>query len=281
MFKSLLLQVSSYPEATPASAIGQAVTYAKLLDSRLTLLTFENEIPAPQNVLANAIIDVGGMVAAERERSRSNVQTQLKLLREEAGADNVEHDELVERCMTSEMPEITVGRARTHDLTLIPVDGADSFQNYIAECVIFGAGRPVLLVPVVPAPMNKPRLEAVGIAWDFSRPAARAVADAMPILMQADIVRIVIVTNDKPTDASHSVEALVDNLAAHGIDAIVDEVPARGRPVGEALEHYAHGHFLNLLVMGAYGHSRFRDFLLGGATKSVVANPPLPVFLSH
>ena len=129
--------------------------------------------------------------------------------------------------------------------------------------------------------MNKPRLEAVGIAWDFSRPAARAVADAMPILMQADIVRIVIVTNDKPTDASHSVEALVDNLAAHGIDAIVDEVPARGRPVGEALEHYAHGHFLNLLVMGAYGHSRFRDFLLGGATKSVVANPPLPVFLSH
>lgn len=281
MFKSLLFQVSSYPEATPVSAIGQAVSYAKLLDSKLTVLVFENEIPAPHNALANAIIDVGGMVAAERERSRSNAQTQLKLLREEAGADHIEYGEMVVRCMTAEMPEIITTYARTHDLTVIPIHDTDSFQNYIAECVIFGAGRPVLLVPVLPAPMNKPRLKAVGIAWDFSRPAARAVADALPILMQADAVRIVLITNDKPAEAGQSVEALVKNLAEHGIEPIVDEVPARGRSIGEALEDYAQVHFLDLLVMGAYGHSRFRDFLLGGATKSMVANPPMPVFLSH
>lgn len=62
---------------------------------------------------------------------------------------------------------------------------------------------------------------------------------------------------------------------------ILDEEDAAGRPIGSALETYCAAHELDLLVMGAYGHSRMRDFILGGATKSMVGNPPLPVFLAH
>ena len=181
--------------------------------------------------------------------------------------------------MTAEVPEIVTEYARLQDLTMIPIDTAEKFQPYIAETVIFGSGRPVLIFPASQA--NKARIEAVGIAWDFSRPAARAVADALPLLKRAKKVVIVTITQEKPIETRHSGLELVKHLASHGIEATVEEVPAGGKPIGEALEAFALARQLDLLVMGAYGHSRIRDFLLGGATKSIVASPPIPVLLSH
>ena len=119
------------------------------------------------------------------------------------------------------------------------------------------------------------------IAWDFSRPAARAVADAMPILIQAGVVRVVTVSNEKTIATKRSLADLKRHLGLHGIDVAVDDESAAGRSIGETLAQYADAFTLDLLVMGAYGHSRFRDFLLGGATQSMTASPALPIFLSH
>ena len=147
--------------------------------------------------------------------------------------------------------------------------------------MIFGSGRPVIVLPEVPKRNVSLSLDAVGVAWDFSRPAARAVADALPILKRAGTVRVVTITDEKKIDTRRTVADLARHLERHGIEIVVDEVEARGRRIGQALEQYAAAHDLGLLVMGAYGHSRLRDFVLGGATKSIVANPPLPVFLAH
>ncbi|NGX97210.1 MAG: universal stress protein, partial [Candidatus Afipia apatlaquensis] len=119
------------------------------------------------------------------------------------------------------------------------------------------------------------------VAWDFSRPAARAVADALPILERAKIVRVVTITEEKTIDTKRSSAELAKHFACHGIESVLEEEEAAGRTIGQALEDYATAHDIDLLVMGAYGHSRMRDFILGGATKSIVANPPLPVLLSH
>jgi nucleotide-binding universal stress UspA family protein len=70
-------------------------------------------------------------------------------------------------------------------------------------------------------------------------------------------------------------------LAKHGVNVTLDVVDARGRSIGEAIESHVASRDGDLLVMGAYGHSRFREFVLGGATKSVLARPPVPVFFSH
>jgi hypothetical protein len=86
------------------------------------------------------------------------------------------------------------------------------------------------------------RTGTVAIAWDFSRAAARAVSDAMPLLEKARKVRIVTVTNEKKLDSKHSAEALAKNLARHGIDVVLDKVDANGRRIGEVLEAYTVSH---------------------------------------
>jgi len=168
-----------------------------------------------------------------------------------------------------------------HDVTMIPVGEEVGLQQYVAECVIFGSGRPTIVLPEAPKRSDPLSLDVIGVAWDFSRPAARAIADAMPILERAKTVRVVTITQEKRIDAKRSGAELIRHLAFHGIEIVVEEEEAAGRSIGQALEDYATAHDLDLLVMGAYGHSRLRDFVLGGATKTVIAHPPLPVLLSH
>jgi nucleotide-binding universal stress UspA family protein len=280
-YKDLLLQISSYPEATPSEGVKQAVSFAELLGARLTALTFEIDIPVPSNPLANAILDVPGMVATEIAKCVANARDLLSAFDDATAKHSVVCERIVERGMTSQVPEIVTEYARLRDLTFIPIDGAGSFQQYIAECVIFGSGRPVLVYPAVPKRAAEMKLDVIGIAWDFSRPAARAVADALPLLQRAKTVRAVTVTHEKEIDTRRSDSDLARHLACHGVEVALEKEDAAGRSIGEVLEAYASAHRLDLLIMGAYGHSRIRDFILGGATKSVIANPPLPVLLSH
>ena len=119
------------------------------------------------------------------------------------------------------------------------------------------------------------------VAWDFSRPATRAVADALPILEKAKHVFVVTVTNEKIIDTKRSGAELAKHLAHNGIDVVLDTVDAAGRGIGDVLESYVTSRNTDILVMGAYGHSRIREFILGGATRSMLSRPPLSVFFSH
>jgi len=121
----------------------------------------------------------------------------------------------------------------------------------------------------------------VVVAWDFSRPAARAVADALPLLEKAKQVYVVTVSNEKAIESRRSGTELAKHLKRHGVDAVLDTVDAAGRGIGDILKSYVTSRSADLLVMGAYGHSRIREFILGGATKSMLSRPPVPVFLSH
>ena len=92
---------------------------------------------------------------------------------------------------------------------------------------------------------------------------------------------MVTVTDEKEIETRRSGAELARHLSFHGIEVAPDTEHAAGRSVGRVLEDYASARELDLLVMGAYGHSRMREFILGGATNSILNNPPLPVLLSH
>ncbi len=284
-FKDLLLQISSYPERSHDHVIENGVAFAAALKAELTALTFEYEISVPYSPMGGMFLNVAGMVAAETQKSLENAKAALKVFNVAALKAGVPHSQILEHSASGLVPEAVAGHARLRDLTLIPAgDTGDSLQ-FIAEKVIFESGRPVVVLPQ-PATSGSARppiqtLESIGIAWDFSRPAARAVADAMPILKQAKVVRVITVTNEKTISSNRSMSDLKRHLGLHGIQFFDDQEDAAGRTVGETLAQHAEAFNLDLLVMGAYGHSRFRDFLLGGATKSMTANPALPVFLSH
>ena len=94
-------------------------------------------------------------------------------------------------------------------------------------------------------------------------------------------MRLVTIAEEAPIETRRSVAELARHLALHGVEAEADTEHAAGRSIGQVLEDYASARELDLLVMGAYGHSRMREFILGGATKFILTNPPAPVLLSH
>ncbi|MDP2800795.1 MAG: universal stress protein [Phreatobacter sp.] len=280
-FKDLLFPLNSYPEATPVAAIEGAVGIAAALDASIAALAVHIELPHVGNVLAKSLLDLPGMIAAEREKSEAGAKATIAVFEAAASRRGVAHDHVVESCPSSQLATLVTELARMRDMTVIPVGEESGLQHHVVESVIFGSGRPTLVFPAAAAAVTPAAFDAVGIAWDFSRPAARAVADALPILARARTVRIVTVTREKTIPTHRSAAELARHLARHGITAILDEEDAAGRPIGQALGDYAATHGLGLLVMGAYGHSRLRDFILGGATKTIVSQPPLPVLLSH
>jgi nucleotide-binding universal stress UspA family protein len=171
--------------------------------------------------------------------------------------------------------------ARFRDLTILPVPRQDSYDQWYAETVIFGSGRPTLVIPYEWKKQTRFKLDTVVVAWDFSKTATRAVADAIPFLQRAGQVFVVTVTNEKEIDTQRSAAELARHLAHHRVEVAVDTVDAAGRDIGTVLQAHCASRNADMLVMGAYGHSRFREFVLGGATRSLLARPIGPILMSH
>ena len=174
--------------------------------------------------------------------------------------------------------ETAAERARYHDIALTVIETANPETRAVAEAVIFGSGRPTILLPVE---ANLQNLDTIAIAWDGSRVAARAVADARPLLERASSIRIVTVTDEKPLKEKDAGERLAVVLRESGMKAEFAAIRAEDCPIAETLQGYAVESGADLLVMGGYGHSRLRDFVLGGATAGVLGDLKLPVLLSH
>ncbi|MBP1290963.1 MULTISPECIES: universal stress protein [Bradyrhizobium] len=275
--RDVLLTLTSYPDPTPVSVIDRAVSLASTLAAHVAAISCEAHVQVPGSFLGGAG-NLGSIVTSEVQKSRRNARDLLATFELTAQKAGVLHETVLERCLTSEVPDLLVEYARLRDLTIVPVP--ISYDQWYAEAIIFGAGRPTLVVPEAP-PSRTFELNRVLVAWDFSRAAARAVSDAIPILEKAREVRILTVTNEKAIPSKRSASELAKNLSRHGMDVIVEEVDAAGRAIGDVLAAQIESRRADLLVMGAYGHSRFREFILGGATRSILTKPPIPVLLSH
>ncbi len=168
---------------------------------------------------------------------------------------------------------VVIGQADPSDPTIGTV------PNFV-EQVLVDSGRPVLIVP------SAGHYGATGrnvlLAWSASRESARAVVDALPFLRKAKLVRVVIV-DGTPTPEGHGAEPGADiavYLARHGVTVEVSREPGTGDVAGTLLSR-ACDYGSDLLVMGGYGHSRFREMLLGGVTRSILDSMTLPVLMSH
>ena len=173
--------------------------------------------------------------------------------------------------------------SRLRDLTILPLPEATDIPQFdlqwYAEAIIFESGRPSIILPrEATGPFA---FETVVVAWDKSRVAARAVTDAIPILKKAKQVRLLTVTGEKEITSRQSASEFAQHLKFHDVSVLIDDVDARGRAIGSVLQDQVTKHGADLLVMGAYGHSRMREFIVGGATRSMLAHPPTALFLSH
>jgi nucleotide-binding universal stress UspA family protein len=272
----ILVHLDGYPDKTPADAIEQAVQFAVLFGGKATALACRVQISFHSNWLAEHLVGLSAWVAQEERRSLTQGREALAEFTERAKEAGVFQDAVLEHTDLYLVGEHLTGRARTRDLCIVSLDGSGQ-RGDVAQSVIFGSGRPVLVL----GDCRPPSLNTVVLAWDGSRSAARAMGDAMPALARAGSVRVVTIVNEKAA-ATHGLgREVLRHLSAHGVKAVAEEIDAAGRPIGQVFEDYLEAHNADLLVMGAYGHSRLREFVLGGATEHMMRAIAAPVLVSH
>jgi nucleotide-binding universal stress UspA family protein len=250
---------------------------AASIGGKLSPLIVEIDVPPLHNALAEMLINVSAMAAEAEKRSRNagdRIAAELEHLGRRLSLPvAISRTKVAAAALLGEFAHA----ARTHDCSLVVLDPNGQGHIELAEAVLFGSGGPVL---VCPAEQPTGHLMSAAIAWDGSRASARAVRDALSVLKTARSVTILTMTDDKPIPVA-SIDGLREWLAGHGINANHLGRLREQRSIGDTLQDLALELGSGILVMGAYGHSRFREFVLGGATEAVLRRPRLPIFMSH
>src|SRR4029079_849738 len=172
------------------------------------------------------------------------------------------------------------GIARRFDLSVVGQAQREqgAAEDLMIEAALFETGRPMMVVPYIQR--NKLALERVLVCWDGSRTAARAIGDAIPFLKRAKAVEVVMVEEPrKEEDVSGT--HMAQHLIRHGIAATLKRLVQGDIGIDSVVLSYAADVGADLIVMGGYGHSRFREFILGGMTRGILSSMTVPVLMSH
>jgi len=171
--------------------------------------------------------------------------------------------------------------ARRFDLAVVgqAEPETNAIEEVISEAALFESGRPIIIVPYIQKTPLK--LERVMVCWDGGQQAARAVADAMPLLERAGRVEVIIVTDESGTEDEIAGADMGQHLARHGLNVEVKRMTMGDIDVADVLLSHAADIAADLIVMGGYGHSRLREFVLGGVTRSILGSMTVPVLMSH
>jgi nucleotide-binding universal stress UspA family protein len=199
-------------------------------------------------------------------------------------ADGVAFNMTVTEAQSPLIADELVTRGRAADLVIVSATNPDQATGVELDCVervVMGVGRPVLVLPYKGA--DGLDLGEIVIGWNGHREAARAAFDALPFLKLAGKVSIVHVDPQRDVERGNSLPGvdLAEALARHGVKASAEGLTTGGTEAGHALLRRANDSGAGMVVMGAYGHSRLREFVFGGATSHVLAHLDRPVLVSH
>jgi nucleotide-binding universal stress UspA family protein len=277
--KDVLLPLVGEPSAAAIAAIDKCVAVSGDFDARITALAIEESIPVRPQVMISS--DLDNAAATDVVRSVTDAQGLLKAFDSAVTRFAVRNERRLVRPEAAKAVLEIAEHARLRDMSLVPVRRHENRSEKLVEQLLFKSGRPILMCPEELAAELPVVFDNVLIAWDHSAPAARAVADALPILRSAGTVRIITATDQRTIDEMRSGIALVDHLAEHDIRAVFEAVPIEGSSIGKVFEAYVKKNAIALLVMGAYRHTRLNEIIWGGATKTVIGQPPCWVMMSR
>jgi len=284
-FKKVLLLLRSYPTATPTGAINAAIDIAVSLKAKISALSVASLPHVPGSILGGVIGNVPGLVAQERQRIVSDAERLLQTFSDRASRARVLDKAVYRKCAPAEVPTLLTGYARLNDLAIVPMPEGGYFDqldsHWYLETALLDSGRPILILPQDYSSRGTEPFGTVVVAWDQTRSAARAVADALPILQQARSVRLTTIINEKAILREPPPSDIVFYLSAHDVHATYEPVESAGRDASTAILEYVRSCSADLLVMGGYGHTRLSQLILGGVTRHMVTHPPVPIFMSH
>jgi nucleotide-binding universal stress UspA family protein len=266
-------------------ALNAAIDLASDLGAHLLVLEIVN-LPVPATGSWGFMPEAAMSDVYQRLRARA--EDNVARLRAKLEPEPLSSEVSAVEALFAEPYRMAASCARAADLVVVAGGGADTTEARITHAyfasLLLESGRPVLVVPPSCDVALPPRHVVVG--WRPSREAARALHDSLPLLMSADTVDVVIVeTAGADPDEEDDLPGtdVVEHLARHGIAAelIVREREARDQSVGSVLLEHAQQSQAQLIVVGGYGHSRLREWAVGGVTRELLSNATLPVLYSH
>jgi len=271
------MPLATYPQAVADESIRTAAAFAAALQCKLHVTTFAVDIPQISSALGDLLIDIPGLVHAAEAKSKAECHRLKGVVHCGAGS-LLDVECTIRQVVLGAALDAAAAEARHYDLAVLPWSADGVAAQDMTQAVVFGSGRPAILVP----PSSRPApLDHIAIAWDASRVAARALGDALPLLAEGGLISVLSVRDEKPLRGSDPAGALASALVKRGLNAKPLETTLGTRTIAEALQDTALSNGAQLLAMGGFGHSRIRDLVLGGATKGILAQLRVPVLLSH
>jgi nucleotide-binding universal stress UspA family protein len=276
MVKDIIVNLSvGAPRDTAADF---ALSIAQAFDAHLAGMAFAFEPVVAPSIMGGIPADI-----IDAQRTASHKAASEAITRFEAGArrEGISAESRLIEATLGGAADLFGRMARRFDLSVVGQAEPNKLasQDIIIEGALFESGRPVVVVPYIQRDTLK--LDRVMVCWDGSRTAARAVADALPFLLRSKAIDVVIVASGREKTNEIPGVDLGQHLARHGLKVDVRRIVAGDTDVPNTILSYAADSSTDFIVMGGYGHSRLREFVLGGATRGILASMTVPALMSH
>lgn len=262
----------------PSAALDYAVTVARTFDAHLTGVAFLQDLAG-----AGALFDGTAAIVLNDYRREVEITAEVAKARfqETWRREGLSAESIVLTAEAIHLPELLARTARRFDLTILPQADptGGGTEDAMIEAALLGSGRPIVIVPHFQE--GGAKFERVLVCWDGSHNAARAIADAMPFLTRAKQAEVLTVAHDEKPDDSMSGRSIAHHLCRHGVSVEIRHIVAHGQDVSLRIRSHAAQQAADLIVMGGYGHSRIREFILGGATRDMLGSTNVPTLMSH
>jgi nucleotide-binding universal stress UspA family protein len=275
MLKDIVVNLSS--QGPRDFAAEYATSIAAMFGAHITGVSFVYEPVIPDGMLGGVPVDLIELQRQENSKAANDAISRFDAAAKKAGLS-----------AETRLLDATFGGAATRfaqisrRFDLVVVGQAQRERgpadDLLMEGALFESGRPLVVVPYIQR--RGITLERVLACWDGSRTAARAIGDAMPLLERAKAVEVVIVAEERKSEEMTGAN-MNAHLVRHGVAASVKRIAKGDIAIQDALLSYAADSGADFMVMGGYGHSRLREFILGGVTRGILASMTLPVLMSH
>jgi nucleotide-binding universal stress UspA family protein len=257
-------------------AVSYGLSLAEKTKAHVTFRILGHHYDAPYSLAPQFVRSlVGPANAQEKER----IEKAEAILKAQFSTSSLSYDVQVAQLNHADTIDLAATQGRLHDLTILdsPVESLAVGRDMVEE-LLFHTGRPVL---VVPPGVTLFKAKRIVVAWDGTASAARALNDAMSLLTSAEYVELASVLKEKDLSKLVPGAEVAPHLSRHNIECTVVNVDAVNGDAGKALRDRATLVSADMIVMGAFGHSRWRQMVLGGVTDSMLTDCEIPIFMSH
>lgn len=256
-----------------------AISIAQAFEAHVTAIAYRFRIELPGTIIGSGV--AASIIESQQRETEKLVAEAAKRFEHAAKMAGVEHAIETPDLSLAEAADGFGTMARAYDLAVVcqPQPDRPGPEELMAEATLFGAGRPAMVVPYIQKEGMK--LDRVTVCWDGSHAAARAVADAMPFLEKAKKIEVMIVQRKGGRDDAVPGTDIAQHLARHKLNVELRRVTVPELDIASTILSHVADTGSDFLVMGGYGHSRLREFIVGGVTRDILGSMTVPTLMSH